>query len=117
MRCSECGVQLAFRIEVQSVNTIRWYVTLLIGLCAISALSFASFGVSVLSRKSNLWVQGLNMLVFLTCGIGLVLWLRHRGRITASDDQASIQRWFRRFFLLMGIVFVMVFVQQWWYMP
>jgi hypothetical protein len=111
MRCGECGVEVELRVQLACVTEARWYLSLLLGLCGLNALSLVMLIVAIAARfKSSVWLW--NMMLFAVCCASLILWIRNRDPITADATRSHIRKWILLFFLLTTIVIATVAIEQ-----
>jgi len=111
MLCSECGVIIVLRVQLKNVTEVRWYLSLLLGLCGLTTISFVMMLVSLAAQFKGHFVLWNIVLLAACCGC-IVLWIRHRGRIAASPKRSDIRKWVLLFFVLATIVVATVAVEQ-----
>ncbi|MDG2476350.1 MAG: hypothetical protein P8M32_00460 [Phycisphaerales bacterium] len=111
MLCSECGVIIVLRVQLKNVTEVRWYISLLLGLCGLTTISLIMVLVSLAARFRDHFVLW-NIMLFAVCCGGLVLWIRHRRRITTGPKRSDRRKWVLLFLLLAAIVVATVAVEQ-----
>ena len=111
MRCGECGLDIEFRVQLDIDTDFRWYVSLLLGLCGLSALSLVIAFVSIVAGLSNYERAWNTILLAMCCGC-IVFWIRHRDTITFNSKRGDIRKWVLLFFLLASVVMGTVAVER-----
>lgn len=111
MRCSECGVDIEFRLQLESDAEVRWYTSILLSLCGLTTALLVFVVVSIGARLGP-YAVGWNMLLAATYCACIVYWIRHRNTITFNPTRRDIRKWVLLLFVLIALVIGTVAVEQ-----